>query len=74
MDTPKKVSTVFLHTSKMYGPNYADTFLAITESIVSDKARFVVVMSDGARDCGIITKEEILSVAKKLFELYEETE
>ena len=72
MDTPKKVSTVFLHTSKMYRPNYAETFRMITDTIGFDKAKFVVVMSTQTVDCGMQTKEEILSVAEKLFKIYEE--
>ena len=67
-----KENTVFLHTSKMYSPSYKEIFLKVTETVVSNKARFVIVMSDGVRDCGIQTKDEILSAAKDLFKIYEE--
>jgi hypothetical protein len=72
MSSPPKNTTVFLHTSKMWSPNYEETFLLITEALVTDKAKFVVVMSDGEMHCGLVTKEKILSVADGLFKIYKE--
>ena len=65
-------TTVFLHTSKMRLPNYEETFRLITEALVTDKAKFVVVMSDGEMHCGVVGKEKILSVAEGLFKIYRE--
>ena len=71
MSSPKN-TTVFIHTSKMWSPNYEETFLLMTEALVTDKAKFVVVMSDGERHCGLLSKEKILSVAEGLFKIYKE--
>ena len=72
MSTPKNI-TVFLHTSKMESvQNYEETFLRITEALVTDKAKFVVVMSDREMDCGVLSKQKILSTAEDLFKIYKE--
>jgi hypothetical protein len=71
MSSPKNI-TVFIHTSKMRSPNYEETFRLMTEALVTDKANFVVVMSDQEMHCGVSSKEKILSVAKCLFKIYKE--
>ncbi len=72
MSPPKNITaTVFLHTSKMESlPNYEETFRLLTEALVTDKAKFVVVMSDKEMHCGVVSKEKILSVAEGLFKIY----
>ena len=81
MSTPKNTTettenttpaTVFFHTSKIRLPNYEETFRRMTELLVTDKAKFVVVLSDGEMHCGIVGKEKILSVAEGLFKIYKE--
>ena len=64
--------TVFLHTSKMVSPTYEASFRRITEGLVADKAKFVVVMSDREMHCGVSSKEKILTVAEALFKIYKE--
>ena len=72
MSTPKEI-TVFLHTSKMESPNYEETFRLLTEALVTDKAKFVVVLSDNKTlHAGVVSKEKILSVAEGLFKIYKE--
>jgi hypothetical protein len=72
MSPPKNI-TVFLHTSKMESqPNYEETFRLITEALVTDKAEFIVVLSDSEMHCGVVSKERILSVAEGLFKIYKE--
>ena len=77
MYSPKNI-TVFLHISKMESlPNYEETFRLMTEAIVTDKAKFVVVMnaqgmSDKEMHCGVVSKEKILSAAEGLFKIYKE--
>ena len=71
MSPPKEI-TVFLHTSKMWSPNYEETFRLMTEALVTDKAKFVLVMSDREMHCGVSSKEKILSVAEGLFKIYKE--
>ena len=72
MSSPPKNTTVFLHTSKMWSPNYEETFRLLTEALVTDKAKFVVVMSDREMHCGVASKEKILSTAEGLFKIYKE--
>ena len=71
MSSPKNI-TVFIHTSKMRDPNYEKTFRLMTEALVTDKAKFVVVLSDGEMHCGVVSKEKILSTAEGLFKIYKE--
>ena len=73
MSTPKN-TTVFLHTSKMESvQNYEETFRRMTEALVTDKAKFVVVLSDNKTlHAGVVSKEKILSVAEGLFKIYKE--
>ena len=73
MNTPKKI-TVYLHTEKMYQAYYAETFRMMVEALVSDKAIFIVVLSDSTMNCGMATKEKILSGAEGLFKIYEESD
>lgn len=74
MDTPR-TTTVYLHTSKMRDmPNYEETWRMITDQLVSDKANFVVVMSDKIMNCGMLTKEKIMSHAAALFKIFVEVE
>jgi hypothetical protein len=69
MTTP--TSTVFFHTQKLFeqGERYEMTFKMMVNALVSDKAKFVVVMSDKEAHCGEITKAEILSAAEGLFKI-----
>ena len=69
-----KEVTVFFHTSKLFeqGKRYEEIFRNLVEALVSDTARFVVVMSDKTADCGVVTKEKILSTAEGLFKINDE--
>ena len=67
---PPRTTTVYLHTAKMEQANYEETFRTLVNTIVPVEAIFIVVMSDGTRNLGILTKERILSTAEDLFGIY----
>jgi hypothetical protein len=68
---PPRTTTVYLHTAKMAEQaNYEETFRTLVNTIVPVEAIFIVVMSDGTRNLGILTKERILSTAEDLFGIY----
>ena len=68
---PPRTTTVYLHTAKMEQANYEETFRTLVNTLVSDEAIFIVVLSDGTKNCGVLTKEKILSTAEDLFRIYD---
>lgn len=71
---PPRHTTVYFHTVKLFEQaNYAETFRTLVNTLVTDEAIFIVVLSDGTKNCGVLTKEKILSTAEDLFGIYNDS-
>ena len=68
---PPRTTTVYLHTAKMAEQaDYEEIFRTLVNTVVTDEAIFIVVLSDGNRNLGILKKERILTTARDLFAIY----